>query len=329
MISIFQQFEFTYPNGELFYERSGQTTRRLREVFPNIEIKKELETHQREFSEPDLNLKLFFGVRWAQIQSLATADKDFPQKAALFAQIITDALELDRLSSFSFRHVLGRPCSSQEKAQALMWPMVPDEHKKKLESLSPLPSYTSLQAEFTQGNFAFESRLAIMQLIPHSAQRIGSAILNKLHDIVLPAVQFKAASVEEAVEYLRVQSRALDTVEPEISKKGVEILLITGPADPFAKPAQLTLDLRTVPLMEALRFVADLAGMKLKMGPDAVLIVSDWDDGSLPHVTMHIQATGQVPIEVANLDVAAFIENIRDKHTEEVMMKLAPHLCQP
>jgi hypothetical protein len=326
MISIFQQFEFTYPDGELFYDRSGLTTRRLREVFPNIEAKEELETHQREFSEPDLNLRLFFGVRKAQIQSLASLDKDFSKKAATFVRVVTDTLELNQLSNFSFRHVLGQACSSPEKAHALMWPMVPEDQRKKLESLSPLGNFTSFQAEFTQGNFAFESRLAIMQLIPHSAQSVGSSVREKLQDIVFPVVQFSGASVEEAIEFLRIKARDLDVVEPDASKKGVEILLVS---DPFAKPVQLTLDLRAVPLMEALRFVADLAGMKLKIGPDAVLIVSDWDDGSLPHVTMHIQATGQVPIEVANLDVTAFIENIRDKHTEEVMMKLAPHLCLP
>jgi hypothetical protein len=39
MISLYQLFEFFYPDGFLFYDRSGALSRRLQELLPGLVIK--------------------------------------------------------------------------------------------------------------------------------------------------------------------------------------------------------------------------------------------------------------------------------------------------
>jgi general secretion pathway protein D len=95
-------------------------------------------------------------------------------------------------------------------------------------------------------------------------------LTKKMQSIVFPSVSFSGASIEEAIEFLRVKSKDLDVSEPDPSKKGVNIILKAGEAP---STAQISLDLRDVPMMEALRYVTELAGMKYKVEPFAVLVV--------------------------------------------------------
>jgi len=92
----------------------------------------------------------------------------------------------------------------------------------------------------------------------------------KMQKIVFPQVQFSGASIEEAVEFLRVKSRDLDVFETDPARKGVNIILKAGSDAPTAS---ISLDLKDVPMQEALRYVTELAGMKFKVEPFAVLIV--------------------------------------------------------
>ena len=92
-----------------------------------------------------------------------------------------------------------------------------------------------------------------------------------------PTVQFQGASVEEAVEFLRIKSKDLDTMERDPTKRGVNIILRAGAAP---STAQITLELRDVPMVEALRYITELAGMKYKVEPYAVLVVPLSDVGN-------------------------------------------------
>ncbi len=97
----------------------------------------------------------------------------------------------------------------------------------------------------------------------------SSYIRNKLDKIIIPRIQFQSATVEESIEYLRLQSRALDTLTADPAQRGVNILL--RPGDIPAKTA-ISLDLKDVPLGEALRYVTELANLKMSIQPYAVLI---------------------------------------------------------
>jgi general secretion pathway protein D len=124
----------------------------------------------------------------------------------------------------------------------------------------------------------------------------NEAIIAKLNRIVIPKLDFRDTTIRQAVDYLRQRSRALDTIEADDSKKGVNIFLklpaggvagtdIQAPAAPDALGAAptaaapvtedttITLGLSNIPLYEALRYVASQAGLKIKIDPAAVSIV--------------------------------------------------------
>lgn len=123
-------------------------------------------------------------------------------------------------------------------------------------------------------NEAWESKPAIKGLqmdSTSSGTKAPSAYLGmKMDKIIFPQVQFSGASIEEAVEFLRVKSRDLDVYETDPTRKGVNIILKAGTD---VSTATISLDLKDVPMKEALRYVTELAGMKYKIEPYAVLIV--------------------------------------------------------
>jgi len=119
----------------------------------------------------------------------------------------------------------------------------------------------------------------------------------KLNRIIIPKIDLHDTTVREAVEFLKQQSKNLDntTTNPQ-EKRGVNIVLKldSNPApattpDPNAPaPAEgtaaaapvggnadtpITLSLSNVPLIEALRYLTELANLKFKIEPYAVSIV--------------------------------------------------------
>ena len=138
-------------------------------------------------------------------------------------------------------------------------------------------------------------------------------ISNKLNTIIIPRIEFRDASIREAVDFLRQQAAANDPAEE--GRKGVDIVLrLTSvgqrPADPLtqapvqaadplaplpaatditAAPAgmavqsvppvvaptdsRITITLSQIPLGEALRYIASQAGLKVKVEPYAVSII--------------------------------------------------------
>jgi len=124
----------------------------------------------------------------------------------------------------------------------------------------------------------------------------AEAITAKLNRIIIPAINFKETTIREAVEQLKQISKKLDTTTDDPKqKRGVNIVLklasapaaATAPAvpDPAASATsataapganadtKVTLSLNNVPLIEALRYLTELAGLKYKVEPFAVSIV--------------------------------------------------------
>ncbi|MEI8311690.1 MAG: Amuc_1098 family type IV pilus outer membrane protein [Verrucomicrobiota bacterium] len=112
----------------------------------------------------------------------------------------------------------------------------------------------------------------------------------KLNRIIIPKIELKESTIREAVERLKQISKDRD---PSTDKKGVNIVLKlpSAPAtpavvDPAAPPAGaaatapavtpdtvVTMSLSNVPLIEALKYLTELAGLKFKVEPFAVSIV--------------------------------------------------------
>ena len=122
-------------------------------------------------------------------------------------------------------------------------------------------------------------------------ERRGTELMvARLNGIVIPRVDFRDATVRQAVSFLQQRSRDLDTTEGDPERRGVNIVLklpassapapttleVEGEAAPsptFSADSRITLNLSNVPLYEALRYVATLAGLKVKVEPFAVSIV--------------------------------------------------------
>ncbi len=108
----------------------------------------------------------------------------------------------------------------------------------------------------------------------------------KLNRTIIPTIDFEEATVEEAIEFLRQKSIEHDPMETDPAKKGINFILRNqseAPAGVDAAPAggqPITLKLSNVPLVEALRYVTELAGLKSKVEPYSVVIVPQWDTGT-------------------------------------------------
>lgn len=120
------------------------------------------------------------------------------------------------------------------------------------------------------------------------------AIVAKLNRIIIPRIDLQEATVRDAVDFLKQRSKDLDmTADGTADKKGVNIVLKlenaaaaptpdpAAPVDPSAPPApmsgnentRITLALTNVPLIEALKYLTELSGLKYKIDPYAVSIV--------------------------------------------------------
>src|SRR6266498_2444468 len=145
-------------------------------------------------------------------------------------------------------------------------------------------------------------------------------ITNKLNTIIIPRIEFRDATIREAIDFLREQSEENDT--SGTGKRGVDIVLrmvplgqvaappppvapagspvpptttapgapaagapaggttpgtgpaaATRPVAPVSAEPRITITLNQIPLGEALRYIANQAGLKVKVEPYAVSIV--------------------------------------------------------
>ena len=100
------------------------------------------------------------------------------------------------------------------------------------------------------------------------------AINRKLEEIRIPQLSLQDDGIREAVEKLQKKAKALDTLETDPSRKGVNIVLKVDPAKEGTDGGtKINLALNDIPLGEALKYIASAANLKVKVEPYAVAIV--------------------------------------------------------
>lgn len=100
------------------------------------------------------------------------------------------------------------------------------------------------------------------------------SVSRKLDEIRIPSINFRDATVREAIDFIKQRSIALDTEESDPNRKGINIVLKLDPTLAGADAGtRITLALTDVPLGEALRYIATAANLKIKVEPYAVAIV--------------------------------------------------------
>jgi len=128
---------------------------------------------------------------------------------------------------------------------------------------------------------------------PHAVALVETEeIRAKLNKIVLPKIEFHDCSLREAIDFLQQRARELD---PTPGGKGVNIVLklekekehssapdgeFTSNQKPFSSSRKkIDLNLKNIPLYEVLRYISELAGLKLKIEPYAVSI-APWSESA-------------------------------------------------
>jgi general secretion pathway protein D len=126
-------------------------------------------------------------------------------------------------------------------------------------------------------------------------------ITEKLRRIVIPRIDFEDTTVEEAIDFLRLRSAELDTLELDPTKKGVNFVIRRSRPGATATPAPdagldatagaalpapasdpgavRELRIRNVPLAVALKYICDQAKLRYKVDDFAVTLVPQTETG--------------------------------------------------
>jgi beta-lactamase regulating signal transducer with metallopeptidase domain len=90
----------------------------------------------------------------------------------------------------------------------------------------------------------------------------------KLNGIIIPDIEFRDATVRECVDFLSQKSRELDTAGADPSRRGVNIVLKGDPG------GRITLSLTKIPLIEAIKYIAQLSNLKVAVDGDVVTLTA-------------------------------------------------------
>jgi general secretion pathway protein D len=168
-------------------------------------------------------------------------------------------------------------------------------------------AYDHTRAELlSQVDAAWE--LSVPQEAPNLSDQRGKSegtsggvayITEKLRSIIIPSVNFEDTTVEEAIDFLRMRSRELDTMELDPARKGLNFVIrkprpsTAGPADAgldagaeglptaAADPSALRIsELRVtnVPLGDVLKYICDQTRLRYKVDDFSVTLVPQTEE---------------------------------------------------
>ncbi len=104
-----------------------------------------------------------------------------------------------------------------------------------------------------------------------TAQGNRLRVQEKLNRIVIPQLDFKAANIADVMQYLDQLGNSGDSnAAPD--DKGVNFVLMLPPGGGVSKPSAVTLSLRNVTLLSALKIITEMAGLKYRIDGHTVII---------------------------------------------------------
>ncbi len=92
----------------------------------------------------------------------------------------------------------------------------------------------------------------------------STTLRESLDEIIIPEVNFRDAGLAEVIEFLQAQSQKLSGADSLIN--------FVWEAPESFKTAKVTLNLRSVPLADVLKYVTESAGLRYRVDPHAVVI---------------------------------------------------------
>jgi len=124
-----------------------------------------------------------------------------------------------------------------------------------LQALQQKPDDATLKRLLTE----IETERGRQQNAPQSLKR-------KIETLIVPEVNVREATVGDVVEFLQNQGQTLSEDKAPIN--------IVWQAPEEAKTTKVTLNLRDVPLADALKYVTQSAGLRYRVDPHAIVIYS-------------------------------------------------------
>ncbi|NJR42213.1 MAG: hypothetical protein HC767_05720, partial [Akkermansiaceae bacterium] len=107
----------------------------------------------------------------------------------------------------------------------------------------------------------------------------------KLDNIIIPRVALEQASLQEALDFLRVRAAENDSDEPDPARKGVNFTVNLGPSDSPAaakvRDERINLQLSRVPLSQVLKQITELTGTSYTTDDYSVIISATASTGDL------------------------------------------------
>ncbi|NJM38848.1 MAG: type II and III secretion system protein, partial [Akkermansiaceae bacterium] len=107
----------------------------------------------------------------------------------------------------------------------------------------------------------------------------------KLDNIIIPRVALEQASLQEALDFLRLRAAENDSDEPDPARKGVNFTVNLGPSDSPAaakvRDERINLQLSRVPLSQVLKQITELTGTSYTTDDYSVIISATASTGDL------------------------------------------------
>jgi len=141
--------------------------------------------------------------------------------------------------------------------------------------------------------------------------RTASALQQRLGKMIRPTAQFQNATLEEAVEYLRISRGCLDASDEPLNDVPLNFVLHLREG---IKRPPVSLNLRDIPISDALRYCAEISNVKLRYDTAAVMITdieTDRSASSAPAVSPVLPA-----VEFQDAPLAEALDFIRLKSRE-------------
>lgn len=130
-------------------------------------------------------------------------------------------------------------------------------------------------------------------------------LLEKMSKIIIPEIEFRQANINDVVDFLNKASIEGDKLEPDPTKRGVNIILHLSPAGGVPAPARapgaegdlfgapqpgagggggggvsdITFTARYISLLSALKIITKVAGLKFQIDGNIVMIVREGEAG--------------------------------------------------
>jgi len=161
-------------------------------------------------------------------------------------------------------------------------------------------------------------------------------LMEKLSGIRIPDMEFREAAIADVTRYLAQLSETLDTNSPP-NERGVNIILKL-PQGPTDIP-RITLSLKNINLLDAIKFITEVSGLKCRIAENAVIISSpNSADGELVTKTYRVVpniaecfngsangSTSAIPPDVS-ASVKDFFTNVGVSFPEGALIEYRPNL---